>query len=285
MKKHLSTILLVLMFLIGLSVLLYPAVSNAWNSRVQTKAITNYESVLGEMEQEDYSAFFEQAIAFNQKLAEMDEPISHAKSLKEYWDMLKLSGTDIMGYVAIEKIKVEIPIYHGTEDAVLAAGVGHLEGTSLPIGGPSTHCALSAHRGLPSAKLFSDLDKLDTGDTFTITVLDQLITYEIDQIRIVLPHELENLKIEEGKDYCTLVTCTPYGINTHRLLVRGHRIDNLVERPKIHVKNDAMMVNPLVVAPIVAVPVLIIALMLMSIGHRIKKKRKHYHPGGKNHEI
>ena len=199
--------------------------------------------------------------------------------------MLKLSGTDIMGYVAIEKIKVEIPIYHGTEDAVLAAGVGHLEGTSLPIGGPSTHCALSAHRGLPSAKLFSDLDKLDTGDTFTITVLDQLITYEIDQIRIVLPHELENLKIEEGKDYCTLVTCTPYGINTHRLLVRGHRIDNLVERPKIHVKNDAMMVNPLVVAPIVAVPVLIIALMLMSIVHRIHKKRKHYHPGGKNHEI
>ena len=282
MKKQLSNFILVLMFLTGLGILLYPILANAWNTKVQSQVITDYESVLSSMDKEDYSKFFLEADAFNDMLLKMDKPLFHTRDLTEYDEILTVPGTNVMGYIAIEKIKVEIPIYHGTSAEVLNAGAGHLKGTSFPVGGPGTHCALSAHRGLPSAKLFTDLDKMEIGDTFTITVLDRLLTYQVNQILIVEPKDLEALAIEPDKDYCTLVTCTPYGINTHRLLVRGIRVDNAIEKPKINVKNEANRVNPLWVAPFVSIPVLIIAVEAMMITGRFKKH--HSVTGGKKNE-
>lgn len=272
MKKHLSTILLVLMFFVGLSVLLYPTVANYWNSKVQSRVIDDYESVMVNMDEKDYSGFFEEADNFNASLRNMEAPFYNTEKLTDYGKILDINGTGVMGYIDIDKIKVEIPIYHGTSDAVLADGAGHLLGSSFPVGGRGTHCALSAHRGLPSSKLFSDLDELEIGDTFTITVLDRLLTYQVDQILIVEPEDMEALAIDPNEDYCTLVTCTPYGINTHRLLVRGTRIENAVEKPKIYVKNEADRVNPLLVAPFVFIPVLAVALLFYLGGHKNKKK-------------
>lgn len=271
MKQRLTNLLLVLLFLAGLGILLYPAVSNYWNSKVQSGVITNYESVLQTMKGEDTAAYFEAADAFNEKLLTMAQPLHHVKELTEYRDILNLPGTDIMGYLAIDKIKVELPIYHGTDPGVLAVGAGHLEGTSVPVGGSGTHCALSAHRGLPSAKLFSDLDKLEVGDLFTITVLDRRITYQVDQIRIVLPKEMDDLAIQPGEDYCTLVTCTPYGINTHRMLVRGTRVDNVEEKPQIFVPNEAVSIDPRIVALFVAIPLMLLLTVYLMIKYRKKK--------------
>ena len=177
-----------------------------------------------------------------------------------------------MGYIEIPKIKCNLPIYHGTDEAVLQIAIGHVQGSSLPAGGESTHCVLSGHRGLPSAKLFSDLDQLTEGDVFLLRVLDETLTYEVDQIRTVLPDELDDLAIEEGKEYCTLVTCTPYGINSHRLLVRGHRVENQASASTIRVTADAMQIEPLLIAPLVAVPMLLVLLVMVLIPHRTKKK-------------
>ncbi len=271
MKKRCFSILLVLLFLAGLCVLLYPIAANFWNSKVQTRTISNYRSVLKSMEAKDYSRYFEAADAFNQKLLQMDLPLYHAKELGEYPELLKVPGTEIMGCIAIDKLQIELPIYHGTSPQVLAAGVGHLEGTSLPVGGEGTHCVLSAHRGLPSSKLFSDLDKMEVGDCFTITVLDRLITYQVDEIKIVLPKELDDLAIAEGEDRCTLVTCTPYGINTHRLLVRGTRVENAETKPQIQVFSDAVPIDPLAVAPIAAVPMLVLVLLFIAFKYRKRK--------------
>lgn len=189
----------------------------------------------------------------------------------EYYSVLDVAGNGIIGYVDIPKIDVELPVYHGTSDQILNMAVGHLEGSSLPIGGESRHAVLSAHRGLPSAKLFTDLDKMEVGDTFTITVLNQVLTYEVDQILIVEPAQLESLNIVDGEDYCTLLTCTPYGINTHRLLVRGHRIEN--EQGSIVIQREAIKIPAYIAAPAIAIPILFILLLVLMFTYRRKPKR------------
>lgn len=206
MKKHASTIILVLILLIGLSLILYPSFSDWWNSMHQSRAIANYDSVLSDMKPEDYTHLLDSAVAYNQELRNINFPLMYHDKVEGYYDLLDITGTGIMGYIEIPKIDVQLPVYHGTSDGVLQTAVGHVEGTSLPTGGPSTHCVLSAHRGLPSARLFTDLDKMEVGDVFTLTIIDWVLTYQVDQILIVLPHEVEALYVQEGEDYCTLVT-------------------------------------------------------------------------------
>lgn len=271
MKKNLSTIFLVLMFFVGFSVLLYPTVSDYWNSKVQSRAIVDYEAVMQDMDQKDYKMIFAEADAYNERLSKITFPLMNYEKVDGYRDVLDVSGLGIMGYITIEKIKVELPVYHGTSDSVLDIAVGHLEGSSLPVGGKGTHAVLSAHRGLPSARLFTDLDKLEIGDTFTVTVLDRVLMYEIDQILIVKPDEIDALAITEGEDYCTLFTCTPYGINTHRLLVRGKRVDAATPKPAVFVTNDAYRIDPLIVTPVVAAPMLLLALIVLLVKYRKKK--------------
>lgn len=276
-RRQIPTAFIVIILLVGLGVLLYPSVSSWWNSKVQSSVVATYDESVASMSTTDYSAYFEAAEAYNAALAEVGSAAALVDPdlVEGYEDLLDVTGTGVMGYITIEKINVELPIYHGTSSAVLAAGAGHLEGSSLPVGGESTHCVISAHRGLPSSTLFTNLDQLEVGDTFTITVLDQIFTYEVDLITIVLPTETENLYIEEGKDYCTLMTCTPYGINTHRLLVRGHRVDN-ASTSHIRVIAEAYKVDSIIVAPAVAVPLLLILLiwLLVSTSRTGKKRRK-----------
>ncbi|MCD8054620.1 MAG: class C sortase [Lachnospiraceae bacterium] len=273
-RGRLGTVVLVIVFLVGIGILLYPSISNWWNERVTTRAVATYDEAVAAMDEADYSAYWEAAEAYNEKLAEIgsSSAISNTDLVDEdYWDLLDVAGIGIMGYITIDKINVQLPIYHGTSSSVLAVGAGHLEGTSLPVGGASTHCVISAHRGLPSALLFTNLDQLEEGDTFTITVLDEVLTYEVDQISIVLPSEIENLYIEEGEDYCTLMTCTPYGINTHRLLVRGVRTTN-AEDTHIRVTAEAYQIDTILVAAIAAVPMLIILLVWLIVSTRRKRK-------------
>ena len=281
MRAHKTVILLTLGFLIGVSVLIYPAFSSYWNSKTQTRAIVNYETVLKHLEPKDYSAVFQSAYDYNEALGKTAYPIRDYVDVPGYYDALKIEGTDIIGYVKIDKIGVELPIYHGTSNDVLNKGVGHLEGTSLPVGGESTHCVMSAHRGLPSARLFTDLDRLEVGDTFQITVLDQVLTYQVDQVKVITPREFGDLQIVEGKDYCTLFTCTPYGINTHRLLVRGVRIETIVEKPPIYVSNEAFQIEPLVVTPAVAAPMLLAFLIHLMVKYRTPQSPK---KGGSGNE-
>ena len=280
MKKHLTTLLLIAIFIAGLCILLYPSVSDYWNSMVQSKAIVDYEAALSNLTQKDYTDAFEAAYAYNAALREVDFPLMYfdkldeREDLQKYEDILNINGNGIMGYISIPEIKVELPIYHGTSASVLNVAAGHLEGTSLPVGGASTHCVLSAHRGLPSAKLFTDLDELVVGDVFTITVLDQVLTYEVDQIKIVEPNEVDDLYVVEGEDYCTLVTCTPYGINTHRLLVRGTRIETVEEKPTIYVPSDGFLIDELIIAPVLAVPMLRVLLVFLMVRYRKKSGEK-----------
>ena len=271
-KKNLSTIALVLVFFVGLSVLLYPTISDYWNSMHQSRAIATYADSVAEMDEQDYDKMWKAAQEYNEKLFETGHGLGlKKKEKKEYNSLLNVSGTGIMSYIEISKIKCSLPIYHGTDEGVLQIAIGHIEGSSLPVGGMNTHCVLSGHRGLPSAKLFSNLDKLEEGDLFMIRTLDQTLTYEVDQIRIVLPDEVDDLKIEEGKDLCTLVTCTPYGINTHRLLVRGHRVANREEAEAVRVTADATQIDNRIVAVCIAVPVLIILLIIVFAGGRRKR--------------
>ena len=274
MRSRNTLKILIAGFLIGISVLLYPAFSDYWNSKTQSRAITNYEAVLQYLEPEDYSAIFQAAYDYNAALYETDYPFIDYKNVPGYHEALKVEGTDVMGYLKIDKIGVELPIYHGTSDIVLSMGVGHLQGTSLPVGGTSTHSVLSAHRGLPSAKLFTDLDRLEPGDTFQITIFDQVLTYQVDQIKIVTPTEVVDLQVEEGKDYCTLFTCTPYGINTHRMLVRGIRIETIAEKPVIYIANEAFRIEPLLVTPLVAAPMLLVFLIHLMVAYREPPKKK-----------
>ncbi len=273
MKKHLSTILLVALFFVGLSVLCYPSVANWWNSRTMSRAIATYDEAVASLTTADYSAYFDAADAFNRAVyrAGSLSALSNPDQFEDYTTTLDITGTGIMGYITIDKINVSLPIYHGTSASVLSAGAGHLEGSSLPVGGESTHAVISAHRGLPSALLFTNLDQLEVGDTFTVTVLDQVLTYEVDQISIVLPTEIEDLYVETGKDYVTLMTCTPYGINTHRLLVRGVRIET-VESAKIKVTAEAYKLDPILVAPVLAVPMLVLLLVWVLVSGRKKRK-------------
>lgn len=260
MQSRKTTIILLVTFFIGLSVLLYPSVSSYWNSKTQTEAIIDYEAMLAMYKPEDYTAIFEAAEDYNRRLAALPEPFQDFEQLEDYEDVLNVSGTGMIGYVSIPKISQELPVYHGTSDAVLAVAVGHLEGTSLPVGGENTHCVVSAHRGLPTAVLFTHLDRLEVGDTFSFTILDRTFTYEVDEIRIVEPSDISLVQIVDGKDYCTLLTCTPYGINTQRLLVRGHQIDASQKR-NIYIANEAFRVDPLIVMPLVALPIIFVCLI------------------------
>ena len=262
MKKHKTTIIMVLFFFIGLLVLLYPSISSFYNEKVQSKAITDYEAILSNYNEEDYAKFFNEAIDYNNKLKDLENPLSTYDTIKGYQDILNLNNDGMIGYLSIDKIKVELPIYHGTEANVLSKAVGHLEGTSLPIGGIGTHSVLSAHRGLPSSTLFTNLDKLEIGDTFKITILNQVLTYEVDKITIVNPDDVKELAINPTGDYVTLLTCTPYGINTHRLLVRGKRIANIEEK-KIYITTEAFKISNLIVTPLVALPIIFILLLII----------------------
>ena len=263
MKKNSSTIILLVVFLLGLSLLLYPSFSNYWNSFTSSKAIGSYADQVAGMDEDRYQRIWESAYSYNQALTTRTNQYILTEEMNgEYQELLNVGGTGIMGYIEIASLGVSLPIYHGTSDAVLQIAVGHLDWTSLPVGGEGTHCVLSGHRGLPSAKLFTNLDKLVVGDTFILRVLDEILTYEVDQILIVEPHVTENLHIEEGKDYCTLVTCTPYGINSHRLLVRGHRVENAAEARIVRVTADAIQIEPVIVAPILAAPMLLVLLIV-----------------------
>ena len=272
MRKHLSTILLLFILFIGLSLLQYPSVSDYWNSFHQTRAIASYAEQVANLDNNAYDQLWEEAKAYNQSLLVRSNSYLLSEEQKaEYERLLDVSGLGIMGYIEIPSIDCTLPIYHGTEESVLQIAVGHLEWTSLPVGGMSTHCVLSGHRGLPSAKLFTNLDKLREGDTFLLRVLDEVLTYEVDQILIVEPQETGALQIVEGRDYCTLVTCTPYGINTHRLLVRGHRIENLEEAKTVLVTADAIQIDPLIVAPVASVPMLLVLLLVLLFPKRRKR--------------
>lgn len=263
MRKKLPTIILILVFLIGLSLLLYPTVSDYWNSFHQTRAVATYSEDIANISDETYEGLLEEARAYNEALQENGAHWTLTEEeLEEYNGILDMSSTGVMGYIDIPKINCTLPIYHGTGDVALQKGAGHLEGSSFPVGGTSTHAVLSSHRGLTAARLFTDLDQLSAGDTFTITVLNEVLTYEVDRILTVLPTELDALTIEEGMDYCTLVTCTPYGINTHRLLVRGHRIDT-EEASAVRVTGDAILLESRAIAPLVAVPILTVLLIVL----------------------
>ena len=260
MQSRKSTIILLVSFFIGLSVLLYPAISSYWNSKTQSEAIVDYEAMLANYKPEDYTEIFEAADAYNRKLRTLEYPFMHHAQVPGYWETLDVSGTGMMGYVTIQKINQELPVYHGTGEGVLSIAAGHYQGSSLPVGGESTHSVISAHRGLPTAVLFTHLDRMEIGDTFYFTILDRTITYEVDQIRIVEPQDTSLVEVEEGKDYCTLLTCTPYGINTQRLLVRGHQIDASQKR-SIYISNEAYRVDSLIVMPIVALPIIAVLLV------------------------
>ena len=276
MKKKSSnfiTILLFLMLLAGLSLLLYPTVSDYWNSFHQSRAIASYAEQVAQIDNNIYDQLWADAESYNRTLCGKENRYELSdEELTEYESLLNVSGNGIIGYIEIPSIGCSLPIYHGTDEAVLQIAVGHIAGTSLPVGGQGTHCALSGHRGLPSAKLFTDLDKMVAGDIFVLRVLDETLTYEVDRILIVEPYEMDALEIEAGKDYCTLVTCTPYGINTHRLLVRGHRIENIAQAKIVRVTADAVQIEPLIVAPVVAIPLLLLLLILLLLPGQPTKK-------------
>jgi sortase A len=274
MKKHFFSIAIFIMFIVGLSVLLYPAISEYINSKHSSRVIAEYNDKLSDSSEEELDAVFVKAEDYNKRLNANPSAFFDPSLVSGYEDTLDITGTGIMGYIDIDKINVELPIYHGVGKEVLQIAAGHLSGTSLPVGGSSTHCVLSGHRGLPSAKLFTDLDELEIGDVFTVTILNRCFTYQIDQIKVVLPEEYDDLRIVDGKDYCTLLTCTPYGINSHRLLVRGARIENIQEkRVGVFVKNEAFRIDPLIVAPIAAIPLLIITFTLIFISDKRQGKK------------
>jgi len=273
-NNHLTTILLVLILLAGLSLLLYPSVADYWNSFRQTQVISQYADEIANMDAERYAALIEDARMYNETLiSRSNSYLLTEEQQKEYEQLLNISGIGAMGYIEIPGINCSVPIYHGTSDAVLQIAIGHLEWTSLPVGGESSHCVLSGHRGLPSAKLFTDLDKVMVGDLFMLRILNEVLTYEVDQILIVNPDETQSLLIEEGEDLCTLVTCTPYGINTHRLLVRGHRVENVEAAKNIRITSEAFQIEPLLIAPLLAMPILLALLIALLL----PKKPKYHH--------
>ncbi|MCQ2468599.1 MAG: class C sortase [Ruminococcus sp.] len=272
-KKSAANIILVITLLIGIGLLLYPSISEYINSKNQSKVIESYNDAIENISEEKMKDVIAEAHRYNEKLAATKDAFYKPYLVDGYYSALDVDGTGVMGYVSIDKIKVELPIYHTVDENVLQIAAGHLPGSSLPVGGESTHAVISGHRGLPSAKLFSDLDKLEIGDTFRITVLNEIYTYQVDKITTVRPNEVEELQIKNGKDYCTLFTCTPYGINTHRLLVRGERIANIEEK-KVYVANDAFYISPFIVTPIVAAPMLLVLLIVMLVNGANAKKRR-----------
>ncbi len=274
MKKKLSTVILILILVAGLSLLLYPTISDYINSLNQSRAIAEYVEAVENLDEDTYKRLWNNAVEYNKKLFHRNRYKMTAEERADYEAQLDVSGRGIMGYVDIPDINCTLPIYHGTDDSVLQVATGHIDISSLPVGGKSTHCVISGHRGLPSARLFTDLDKMAEGNLFMLRVLNETLTYEVDQIRIVLPDEISSLEIVEGKDYCTLVTCTPYGVNSHRLLVRGHRVKNQELSKKAKVTADAMQVEPLLVAPVIGVLILAVVLIAYIIKTKTRKNRK-----------
>ncbi len=271
LKKHLLTVIMVAGLAVGTGLLLYPSVANYWNSFHQTRAIMDYNDAISSMTTEQYQQILDDAKAYNKRLGETGiQWVMTDEQKEEYNKMLKIDGSEVMGYISIPKIHVKIPVYHGTDETVLQSSIGHLEQTSLPVGGESSHCSVSGHRGLPSARLFTDLDKIREGDTWTMNVLNETLTYEADQIRIVEPKDLTNLNITESKDFCTLITCTPYGVNTHRLLIRGHRIPNADGNANLTA--DAIQIEPMYIAPFLAIPILLALLAILLITTRKARK-------------
>ena len=270
-RNNLITVLMVCGMMTGIFLLLYPSVANYWNSFHQSRAIASYSEAVARMDKKDYKAIMDSAREYNKNLAEtgMRWTLTDAQRA-EYEKQLAVEGSEVIGFVSIPKFHIKCPIYHGTDEAVLQVAVGHLEASSLPVGGKNTHTLISGHRGLPSARLFTDIDKIKEGDTWTITVLNETLTYECDQIRIVLPDDLSDLTIEEGKDLCTLITCTPYGINTHRLLVRGHRVPNA--NGSADITADAIQIEPIYIAPFLAIPVIVLLIILLLISTRKAKR-------------
>lgn len=269
----LSNRVLITIMVIGFLILAYPSVSDWWNSFHQSRAIASYVETVANLDQSEFDKMIADAEYYNASLIDKKNRFKMSEEeTRAYNSILDVTGTGIMGYVQIPKIHISYPIYHGTEDTVLQIAIGHIAGSSLPVGGAGTHCLISGHRGLPSARLFTDIDKLTEGDTFVLQVLDRTYTYEVDQIRIVLPEELDSLTIDPEKDYCTLITCTPYGINTHRLLVRGHRVDNELDGSKVVA--EAIVLRPEIVAPVIAVPMLVILLAWVFLSSRKKKNRQ-----------
>lgn len=268
-KNKWSTFILLLVFFIGLSVMLYPAISSYWNTKTQSEAIVDYEKMIENMKPEDYTKIFEEADNYNTQLRQLNYPLLEYDKIEGYLNILDVTGTGMIGYLSIDVIGLQIPVYHTTNDNVLSIAAGHLEGSSLPIGGNGTHSVFSAHRGLPTATLFTNLDHLEIGDTFEFSVLDRTLTYQVDQIKTVDPTDTADLHIEGNCDYITLLTCTPYGINTHRLLVRGKRIETISEKT-ITIKSDAHRIDPLIITPIVAMPILI-TLMIIVLLKPVKK--------------
>lgn len=265
MKKHLSTVFLFLIFIVGAAIMIYPSFSNWWNSNKASHVIADYNAVIIKTDTSRLDALWAEAEAYNNTLTGMPGPPEEMEEL--YNNALNATGTGIIGYVEIPTLRVSLPIYHGTSEPVLQVGIGHIDWSSLPTGQPGTHVVISGHRGLPSARLFTDIDQLVPGDIFTLEVLNKEFTYEVDEILIVLPQELDSLKTVPGEEYCTLVTCTPYGVNSHRLLVRGHRID-VGNSSNIRVTADALQIRPVMVAPFVAAPILLILLILLFTDKR-----------------
>ena len=273
MRKHISTIILCITFITGLSLLLYPTVSNYWNAQHQTQAVVDYTERIEKMDDSEKLAEIDRAVSYNSGLVDNGRRLSPNKQEKDlYSSILSVDDNGMMGYITIPELRLKLAIYHGVDESVLQVGIGHIEGSSLPVGGESTHCVISGHRGLPSAKLFTDIDKLVIGDVFMLHVYDEMLTYEIDQILIVEPEDYSALAIEEGKDYCTLVTCTPYGINTHRLLIRGHRIENKVI-DGTRVTSDAIKVNKYLVIAGLSLLLLFVYYLFVLIVRLYKKKR------------
>ncbi len=270
-----TTVILIIVFFVGLSLLLYPSVSDYWNSLHQSRAVAEYAEVVANLDAEKYDEMLLLAQDYNTRLSQKENRYRITEEDRaEYTSLLNLSGNGIMGYIEIPAIGVSLPVYHGVEDSVLQIAIGHIEWSSLPIGGIGTHSVVSGHRGLPSAKLFTNLDRLVVGDTFVIRVLDETYTYEVDQINVVLPEDLTHLQFDPEEDLCTLVTCTPYGVNSHRMLVRGHRIENAEEAEAIRVTADAIQIDPLMMAPLVAAPMLFVLFIWLMIDTSKPKKSK-----------
>lgn len=273
-RKNFSTVLLLVTLMIGISLLLYPTISDYWNSFHQSRAIAGYAEAVAQMDEIDYEKIWNDAVEYNKELqTRSNHWFLTEEQQEEYESMLNVSGNGIMGYIEIPSIKVSLPIYHGVDEGILQVAIGHIEGSSLPVVGKGSHCVISGHRGLPSAKLFTDLDQLAEGDIFMLRVLDETLTYEVDQILIVEPSDMSSLEFDEEKDYCTLVTCTPYGINSHRLLVRGHRVANLEESEEIRVTADAQQIDPVLITPALAGILLVLLLLGTFVWNRVRGRR------------
>ena len=274
MKKYLLDFLIVVLILGGVGLLLFPVISDHRNRAQASALIVTYNNEIDQKSEEEKEKMLQDAREHNRVLSGANIALD-GSAIPGYEQLLNVTRTGIMGYLEIEKIGVQLPIYHGVDSGVLQIGVGHMPNSSLPVGGESSHCVLSSHRGLPTAKLFTDLDQVVIGDVFTITVADEMLLYQVDQIKTVLPEEMRDLAIVPGEDLCTLVTCTPYGINSHRLLVRGRRVIPDADAPMVvRVANDAIQVEPLVVATILAIPTLGLVSLATFLVSRSKKNRE-----------